>query len=325
MKSSKSYLPLYVFLFVFLMLIMVQLKMTHNPLLLLERFIPGAGWFEILLLAIYGAFLTHKLLDVQQQPKWRKISWTIFALVFFLQLILGLSGIEKCLMTGKLHLPIPMMIISGPIYREQLSVMTILFLSTIVLTGPAWCSHFCYFGAFDALSAKGKMKRQSFKYKLALKSSGLVLVIAVTLFLRWFQVPALIALGIALAFGVVGILVMVFFSRKNGKMTHCVLYCPVGTLVNVLKPVNPFRLYIDNSCTMCMHCTTVCRYDALHITELKDKKPNYSCTLCGDCLASCHDNSIHYKFFKLSPEHARKLYLFLTIGIHVVFLGLARI
>jgi ferredoxin-type protein NapH len=52
----------------------------------------------------------------------------------------------------------PMMILGGPIYRGQLSVMTILFLSTVILTGPAWCSQLCYFGAFDNLAPGAKIQ-----------------------------------------------------------------------------------------------------------------------------------------------------------------------
>ncbi|MBE9518239.1 MAG: 4Fe-4S binding protein, partial [Bacteroidetes bacterium] len=44
-------LPFAVFLFVLFLLIPVQLK-VENPMLLLERFIPGAGWFEIILIAL---------------------------------------------------------------------------------------------------------------------------------------------------------------------------------------------------------------------------------------------------------------------------------
>lgn len=58
-----------------------------------------------------------------------------------------------------------MMILAGPIYRGHISVMTILFLSTVVLSGPAWCSHLCYFGAIDNLAASGKTRRGSIKYR----------------------------------------------------------------------------------------------------------------------------------------------------------------
>jgi polyferredoxin len=318
-------LPISVAAFTIILLAIVQVKLSSHPIILLERFIKGGGWFEIVLIAMYGAYLAYKMQDPLQTPKWRKISWTIFSIVFFTQLIIGLLGASKFLMTGKLHLPIPMMILAGPLYRGHLSVMTIMFLSSIVLTGPAWCSHFCYFGAFDNLAAKGKPKKGSFKNKLAIKTSLLFLVIAATLLLRWIQVPVLYATIIAIAFGIVGVGLMVFISRRNGKMTHCTMYCPVGTIVNVLKPVNPFRLYIDKSCTLCMKCTKTCRYDALGITEVHNKKPNFSCTLCGDCIAACDDSSIKYRYFRLKPENARSLYLFLTISLHVICLALARI
>ncbi len=323
--SRDYHLSIFVFLFSFFFLAIVQVKLTTHPIILLERFIKGGGWFEITVIAFYGAFVALKMQNHMNVPKWRRLTWTIFAIVFFTQLAIGLLGAEKFLMTGKLHLPIPMMIISGPIYRVQLSVMTILFLSTIVLTGPAWCSQLCYFGAFDNLASKGKTQKDTLKGKKAIKTSILILVIAVTIILRWFNVPVLTATLVAIGFGVTGIGVMLYYSRKMGKMVHCTLYCPVGTIVNILKPANPFRLYIDNSCTMCMKCTSFCKFDALNIKDVRNKKPDFSCTLCGDCLSACRDNSIKYKFLNLKPETARRLYLFLTITSHAVFLAMARI
>ncbi|MFA5818184.1 MAG: 4Fe-4S binding protein [Bacteroidales bacterium] len=324
-KDGQYKLPLGVFLFTFSLLTVVQLKLNDRPIILLERFVSGGGWFEITVIAFYGAFVAYKMQNPLNVPKWRRITWTIFSFVFFSQLIIGLLGVDKFLMTGKLHLPIPMMILAGPLYRGQLSVMTILFLSTIVLTGPAWCSQLCYFGAFDNIASKGKADREVFKNKKAIKSTLILVVIAVTLLLRWFNVPTLIATLIAVGFGLLGIAVMIYYSHKKGKMAHCVLYCPIGTVVNVLKPVNPFRMYIDNSCNLCMKCTSFCKYDALNIQDIRNKKPNFSCTLCGDCLAACKDNSIKYRYFNLKPENARMLYLFVTISLHGVFLALARI
>lgn len=318
-------LPIAVVLFSFSFLAIVQIKMTNNPIILLERFLKGGGWFEIVIIALYGGFVARKMQNHMNVPKWRRLTWTIFSIVFFFQLAIGLLGAEKFLMTGKLHLPIPMMIIAGPIYRAQLSVMTILFLSTIILTGPAWCSQLCYFGAFDNLSSGRKTQKSPLKNKKAIKTSILILVIAATIVLRWFNVPLLIATFIAVGFGIGGIAVMVYFSSRMGKMVHCTLYCPVGTVVNVLKPANPFRMYIDNSCTLCMKCTSFCKFDALNPKDIRNKKPDYSCTLCGDCLSACRDNSIKYKFFNLKPETARRLYLFLTISSHAVFLAMARI
>jgi ferredoxin-type protein NapH len=322
---SQYKLPIAVFMFTFLFLSVVQIKMVSHPIILLERFITGGGWIEIILIAFYGAFVAFKMQNPMNVPKWRRITWTIFSLVFFSQLVIGLLGADKFLMTGKLHLPIPMMIISGPIYRGHLSVMTILFLSTIILTGPAWCSQLCYFGAIDNIASKGKTQKTGFKNKKAIKSTIIILVIAVTILLRWLNIPIFIATLIAIGFGVTGIGVMIYYSRRAGKMVHCTIYCPVGTVVNILKPVNPFRLYIDSSCTLCMKCTSFCKFDALNPKDIRSKKPDFSCTLCGDCLAACRDNSIKYRFLKLKPEMARKLYLLLTISLHAVFLAMARI
>jgi polyferredoxin len=302
----------------------VQIK-VERPMLLAERFIEGAGWIEILLISIYGAFVAFKMQDPMNVPKWRKITWTIFSIVFFTQLIIGLSGFEKFLMTGKLHLPIPMMIIGGPIYRAQLSVMTILFLSTVILTGPAWCSHLCYFGAFDNLASGGKTSREILKHKAAIKSTLLILVIAMAILLRWLNVSMLLATIIAVAFGLTGISIMILISVKRKKMVHCVMYCPVGTVVNIFKHVNPFRMYIDQSCTLCMHCTKFCKYDALNPVDIRNSRPSITCTLCGDCLAGCHHNSIKYKFLNMKPENARNLYLILTISLHAACIALARI
>lgn len=325
LRGGDLRLPTIVFLLTSSLLSVVQIKLTTNPLILLERFIPGGGWFEIGAVALYGAFMIYKMQSTAEVSKWRRISWTIFSVVFFTQLALGLLGAEKFLMTGKLHLPIPVMILSGPLYRGELSIMTILFLSTIIITGPAWCSQLCYFGAFDNLASTGKTGRGKLKNKGAIKTTLIFLIIAVTLLLRWFNVPILIATLVAVAFGVTGIAIIILFSRQRRKMIQCTLWCPIGTIVSVLKPANPFRLYIDNSCDLCNKCTSYCKYDALNIQDIKNKKPDYSCTLCGDCLTACPHSSIKYRFFNLQPETARKLYLVLTVTLHAVFLALARI
>ena len=323
--DKKLRLPVAVFLFVFFLLGMVQWKMADNPILIAERFWKGAGWIQLSLIALYGAFVAWKMQDPTNVPQWRRITWTLFSIVFFAQLGLGLLGAEKFLMTGKLHLPIPMMIVAGPLHRMQLSFMTILFISTIILTGPAWCSHLCYFGAMDNLAAQGRAKATKLKNQRAIKSTVLILVVAAALVLRWFSVPPLATTLIAVAFGLTGIAVMIFFSRKHKKMVHCTLYCPIGTVVNLTKPINPFRMYIDSNCDLCMKCTSYCKYDALGAQDIKNKKPGFNCTLCGDCLTACRHNSIKYKFFNLSPQASRNLYLFLTISLHAAFLALAKI
>ncbi len=323
-RKSNIKLSLAVFVFTAIILSIVQLKLD-NPIIILERFIKGGGWIEIFIISFYGALVAYKMQNTSNVVRWRRYTWTLFSVAFFLQLILGLVGFEKFLMTGRLHLPIPVMILSGPVYRGQISIMTILFLSTILLSGPAWCSHLCYFGALDGLAAKGKTEKGKIKNKLAVKYTFLLFIIAITLILRWLGITLLVSTIAAISFGVLGIIVIVVLSAKKGKMYHCILYCPLSTVVNYLRFINPFRLYIDQTCTLCMKCTGYCKYDALNTEDIKRHKPAVTCTLCGDCLSSCKENSIKYRFLKFNPGTSRNLYLFITISIHAVFLALARI
>lgn len=313
------------FLLTVVLLFFVEWKVA-TPMLLLERFLPGWGGLEILLLGFYAYFLFKKLHNQKTSAQWRKISWTIFAVFFFSQLIAGLLGCEPCLMTGKLHLPIPAIIVAGSIYRLQLGFMPVLFLTTVILSGPAWCSQLCYFGAFDNLSAYSKkIGRRKLINKNLIKNTILVLVLSVTILLRIFNLPILYAIIGASLFGIFGVLIILFISPKKGKMVHCISYCPIGTIIQYLKFINPFRLQINQNCTECMVCTAKCPYDALNKENIMERKPGLSCTYCGDCLDSCHGSFIEYKFFKLSPDKARNLYLIVTVTLHAVFMGLARI
>jgi len=310
---------------VFLILAMVQWK-VKKPMLLLERFFEGGGWIGVILLSVYAAFLIFKMSDPLETALWRKRSWTLFSVFFFLQLTIGLLGFDEFLMTGKLHFPVPAMIIGGPVYRMQISFMTILFFSTILLTGPAWCSHLCYFGVFDYLaSLRGRPKKGTIKQLWQIKHSVLILVILAALILRFSGVSHLAAIIMAAVFGIAGLLIILLFSTRVNKMFHCVAFCPVGTLVRYVKCINPFSMYIDQSCNDCLACTAHCRYDALQKENISQRKPGLTCTYCGDCVVACHSASIKYKFFGLTPENARLLWITLTVSMHAVFLGLARI
>ena len=321
----KSYrLPAAVFVFVALNLMMIQVKVDY-PMLLFERFFKKGGWLELFIVALFGAFLAFKMQDPNQSARWRKISWTIFSIWFFAQLLIGITLSETFLLTGKLHLPVPAMLICGPLYRGEKSVMTILFLSTILLTGPAWCSQLCYFGAIDHYFAKGKTKRSLIKYKFRIKHILLLFMVMVTLCMQLLNVKPLVATVIGSIFGIIGILTIVIVTRKQHRMIHCSVFCPIGTIVNYLKFINPFRMFIDKNCDRCMACSLKCKYDALRGEDIKRLKPGVSCTYCGDCISSCKSNSIKYRFFKISPEKARRLYLFITVSVYAIFLAMGRI
>ena len=174
---SKYRLSFIAFFITAIILCMVQWKVSR-PILMAERFVEGAGWLQVLVMASYAAWITLKMQDPLLSARWRRITWTIFSIVFFGQLALGLAGFERFLMTGKLHLPIPVMILSGPIFRGTIGFMPILFLSTLLISGPAWCSQLCYFGAMDNLAAKGKPELKPIRNKFRIKHVLLFLIIA---------------------------------------------------------------------------------------------------------------------------------------------------
>ncbi len=325
-NSKNNYInPILVFLISFTILSFLQIKLA-NPMLLLERFVVGGGWIQIILASSFGAFLFIKLRNPHKEQKWRGISWTLFSIVFFAQFFLGISGYDKFLMTGDLHIPVPALILGGATYRLDFGFMPILFLSTILLTGPAWCSRLCYFGAIDNLAAGNKPKSRKFFAKMwRFKNIFLVLFIAISLGLGMFSIPQHIIVGVAISFGVIGIFIILFLSRKNNAMIHCTYYCPIGTLVSHLKFINPFRMYIDANCTNCQRCTSYCKYNALNLEDIIKRKPGKSCTFCGDCIESCPSTSIKFKLFNLNAEVSRNIYLIINSSVYVVFLSVARL
>ncbi len=321
---DKYSLPLLAASLTVFILLPVQL-VTEPPLLLLERLFPGGGFLQILLIAAFAFIMEYNMLITERSGWWRRFSWSLFSVIFFLQLTLGIAVDKIFLMTGHLHLPVPALIISGPIYRGSFSVMTLIFLSAVFLSGPAWCSQYCYFGAIDSALAGPKSPVSERRTRRALRYTFLALSVAVALLLRIIGASGETALAAGIITGVAGLLIIFFISRREKKMIHCTVWCPVGTLVSRLRFVSPFRLKISNDCTRCMKCSTLCRYDALTREDIAQLKPGNTCTLCGDCISACRSSSIHYHFPKMSPSAARKLYITVTVVIYSLVLALARI
>lgn len=300
------------------------------PVLLADRFLPGAGWLEIALLALYAAWLTGRILDPRQHKRLRPRIWALFSAVFFGQLALGLGGLPDLLMTGRLHLPVPALIVAGPLFRGEGLFMPILFASTVLLVGPAWCSHLCYIGAWDDIcSRRGGPKTPrmlSPRWTVSGRLGTLALTCGGALALRGLGASVPTAVLLAAGFGLLGVGVMLLVSRRLGTMAHCTAFCPIGLVGNVLGRLVPWRMGIRlDTCTRCGACARACRYSALTPLHIEAGRPGLSCTLCGDCVGACPHDSMHYRFPGLSPARARAVFLTLVAALHAVFLGVARI
>ena len=303
-------------------------RLVPLPILLADRFLPHSGPLEIAVLSLYAAWACGALADPALVRRLRPTLWGLFSFVFFLQLGLGLCGFERLLMTGVLHLPVPALIVAGPLYRGGGLFMLILFLSTVLLAGPAWCSHLCYIGAWDSAFAAHRppenpeaLRRFVVRGRLA----TLGLTAGGALVLRLFGVGTAIAVWLAAGFGLAGVGVMAALSRRSGQMVHCAAYCPIGLVANVLGRIAPWRLRIGEGCKRCKACQQVCRYAALTDADFERGSPGLSCTLCGDCLSACAHDALGFAFPGLSLSAARAAFAALIASLHAVFLAVARI
>ena len=295
-------------------------------ILIADRFLPGAGWIEILIVGLYAAFLSQYMQRKADCSKTRLTIWLVFSIVFFSQFILGILGLKQFLMTGTLHLPIPAVVIAGPVYRGERFFMPILFLSTVVLAGPAWCSYLCYFGAWDGLAASHRKHPSSIApYWGVIRIMIFITTPVVAFVFRVAGVEVKTAVIFALGFGIIGIVVILAVSLRNGKMVHCISYCPLGFVSNWLGKISPFRFSITDSCNECGRCFGVCRYNALDKNSVQKRRPGITCTLCGDCLPVCREGALRYSLFNFSSKTARSVFLVLIVSIHAVFLSVARI
>lgn len=297
------------------------------PILLADRFFPGWGPLEITILAGYAAWLVGRMLDAPRTGPLRSRYWAAFSLIFFGQLALGLAGETVFLMTGALHLPVPALIAAGPAFRGGGYFMPILYLSTVLLVGPGWCSHLCYIGAADDACARlGRKTPKRLSGQLGWwRLATLVLTVGGALGMRFLGVPTLTAVWAAAVFGLVGLGIMATLSRVTGVMVHCTTYCPIGLIGNVLGKLSPWRIRIGEGCDGCGRCSRVCRYLALAPADLERGRPGSTCTLCGDCVGACPGARIGFRFPGLSPAAARQAFFTLVIALHAVFLGVARI
>ena len=175
------------------MLLSVVQVVVKPPLLLGERLLPGGGWIQIVLAALFGGWLYLQMFDRKRRGMWRRRIWLLFSIVFFSQLFLGIFVDSMFLMSGKLHFPIPGLIPAGVFYRGEVSFMPFLFLVTILLSGGAWCSQLCYFGAWDSLAAgkDGKREVPSSKMRSRMRWTVLFVFIGVASALRGFGIPVI--------------------------------------------------------------------------------------------------------------------------------------
>jgi ferredoxin len=306
-----------------LLLTLFQFRLPLQ-LLLVERFFPGWGVLEVFGLALYAALATELILGMRH-ALWRQRLWLLFSAIFFTQFVLGLTVDPRFLQTGDLHIPFPALIVAGPLYRGGGFFMPLLFLSTVILVGPAWCSYLCYIGSWDgAMASLHSGRRKKYAYSLWVRGGALVITLAGALLFRSLMPPLAILLA-TLGFFIALSLGVMVYSARTGSMVHCSSWCPIGFLGNIIGKINPARVVINAGCTGCQKCISSCPYQALSKERILQRKPGLSCTLCGDCLSSCSHGALQYRLFGLSPAASKNVFAVMVMVLHTVFIAVARI
>ncbi len=315
-----------------LLILLVIDSSSPFPLLPGRRLVswPGADGLLILALAWWGGFCAEGLSTPGVSGKRRLWMWGLFSSVFFLQFALGLTLLPSLLMTGKLHIPVPFMMISGPLYRGGGLFMIALFGVSVLLVGAAWCSHLCYFGSWDGIAAARsgkKLRPAAERPRKDWRWLALLLAVAAPLLLASLGVPAPLAAGAALA-ALMAAPLLWRRSSRLGIRTYCGYVCPMGLMAKLAGRLSPWRVNIqEDKCTGCQKCAAVCRDQAIHQQDGKCRV-NARCTLCRDCLPQCAHGALDLRLslpgLQKSPK-ADILFITLISLVHVIFLATARI
>ena len=315
--------------FIITFLLLFYLRHTAGmDFLLLERYFPALGGVQIFFAAWYAAFIGGQLAAPRQSRRVRRRIWLIFGAVFFAQFFLGCMGLERMWLSGTPHIPVPSLIVLGPLFRNAFSMMLVIVPLATLLAGNIWCSSLCYFGALDALAAGRKgvrayppWLRAALRYgQPALLLAGILLALG----LRAAGASDLAAAAIALAFAAFSLLFMVLASRKYHGMAYCTAVCPMGFVTRLLGRLSPWRVRVDTSrCDDCGICEKICKYQAITSASRATGKTLSRCTLCRDCIGSCTEKAIFIHFPGLAPGRAWTFLTALTVVLHVLFLSVA--
>ena len=322
-------------------------------LLVLERFFPQWGSLQLGLAGVWAA-LAAGWLSGKKSPQARMRLWRLFSIVFFAQLALGLLLESRFLLSGQLHLPVPGLIAAAPVYRGGGWFMLGLFGFSTLLAGAAWCSHLCYFGAWDATAAKAcaggphgltripqpadadhsaaglpavqVIPRRAPTWLPHLRLIMLGLTLSIPLLLRFAGAPVEAALSCGLLLGLLALPASLLVSRKAGYAAYCRGLCPLGLLAKWLGRLAPWRVRRTGSCRRCLACVRVCRQDAMG-NPATTNAPNADCNLCRDCVAVCPQKALSVTCYGLpgSQAWAGPAFVAILAALHAAFLAMARI
>ena len=307
--------------------LLLLLDGLRPDLLLLHRLVPGWGAGQALLAGLWAGLVYGWLADRRRAPVWRRRIWLLFSCVFFAQLLAGLFLHSLFLLQGVPHLPVPGLILSGPLYRGGGSLfMPGLFAVSLLLAGSAWCSHLCYLGVWDARAADAGPRRGVPAVWRKVRWVLLAMSLLLPPGLRLAGLPWPWALVLALALGLALLPCALRLSRRLGIPVYCCGICPLGLTANLLGRLSPWRLRRNGRCTGCGACARACRYGALRLDGPGTVSgPDWRCTLCRDCLSVCRHGALEIRCCGQGAAGVEQALLCSLSVLHTLFLFMGRV
>ncbi len=173
---------------------------------------------------------------------------------------------------------------------------------SVILFGRAFCGWACPGGLASRLIVKlSPLKKRLYNYVTRVAPWGMVLGVAVTLFLwlgldnpRW-AVPIRVGgffESVGLTFEHANIywltrtltVLGLFLLGLTGANLWCSWACPSGGVLEAVRRFSFFRIYKNSKCNDCNVCQKVC--------DMKTRPDEINCTNCGDCVEVCPQNAI---------------------------------
>jgi len=204
-------------------------------------------------------------------------------------------------------------------FASVVSMLLIWFIVSVTI-GRGWCSWVCFYGGWEEgvsrIPKKAKIKVLSrnkdlrafqfaFLFFIALVSLGTLS----SVYCEWFcpfkltteyaqitDIPTLIATVIFIGLFLGLVIVMPYLTRKRFQ---CSTLCPFGAFQSLCEKASAIGIRIDvDSCTQCMKCAEACKFCAIDIDTIKDKKgkPEITCAKCGECITACPQKAIDFAY-----------------------------
>jgi len=205
-------------------------------------------------------------------------------------------------------------------HYASIGSMILIWLVVTLTVGRGWCSWICFYGGWEeGFSSIGKKRRLNLLSKnkdlreFQLGFLGFIVLASLCelscVYCKWFcpfklvteyspmdSIPGLIGgvmfIGLFLAL----VVVLPILSKRR---VQCCTLCPFGAFASLTDKVSVFQIKIDNDkCKGCMKCATNCKFGAIDIKTIQDKKghPEMNCSKCGDCISMCPENAISFDF-----------------------------